>query len=211
MTGYYDAFDDDWQPDGTQPDGTQPDGMLLDGSQPDGTQPDGTQPDGSQPGGSRGDPQCKDKYKYAKKGVSSVLAYHKGTGVGSFWDLTKADQKKIVGSGKIPSQELLSQLHNKLQQLVPINQRRQQKHQLATYLLQHCAAMEDYYRQHCKRQLAMLHLMAALGGSDPQSCKEVAAEVKDFCNKSDPPFEPTDYVLSPVRFLLFLIKNYDEL
>ncbi|KAJ9515343.1 hypothetical protein QJQ45_006596 [Haematococcus lacustris] len=126
MTGYYDAFDDDWQPDGTQPDGTQPDGMLLDGSQPDGTQPDGTQPDGSQPGGSRGDrdhelltivaahtiaselfkrrdnfkpfwdlvqqeciardrsfalspAQCKDKYKYAKKGVSSVLAYHKGT------------------------------------------------------------------------------------------------------------------------------------
>ncbi|KAJ9520269.1 hypothetical protein QJQ45_030268 [Haematococcus lacustris] len=49
--------------------------------------------------------QCKDKYKYAKKGISSVLAYHKGTGVGSFWDLTKADQKKIVGSGKIPSQE----------------------------------------------------------------------------------------------------------
>ncbi|KAJ9526489.1 hypothetical protein QJQ45_009966 [Haematococcus lacustris] len=129
MTGYYDAFDDDWQPDGTQPDGTQPDGMLLDGSQPDGTQPDGTQPDGSQPGGSRGDrdhelltivaahtiaselfkrrdnfkpfwdlvqqeciardssfalspAQCKDKYKYAKKGVSSVLAYHKGTGSG---------------------------------------------------------------------------------------------------------------------------------
>ncbi|KAL6753927.1 hypothetical protein V8C86DRAFT_414868 [Haematococcus lacustris] len=157
MTGYYDAFDDDWQPDGTQPDGTQPDGMLLDGSQPDGTQPDGTQPDGSQPGGSRGDrdhdlltivaahtiaselfkrrdnfkpfwdlvqqeciardssfalspAQCKDKYKYAKKGVSSVLAYHKGTGVGSFWDLTKADQKKIVGSGKIPSQEVTTSL-----------------------------------------------------------------------------------------------------
>ncbi|KAJ9532586.1 hypothetical protein QJQ45_010679 [Haematococcus lacustris] len=55
MTGDYDDFDDDWQPDGTQPDVTQPDGMLLDGSQPDGTQPDGTQPDGSQPGGSRGD------------------------------------------------------------------------------------------------------------------------------------------------------------
>ncbi|GFH15222.1 hypothetical protein HaLaN_11414 [Haematococcus lacustris] len=122
MTGYFNNFDDDWQPDGTQPDGMQPDG-----SQPDGTQPDGTQPDASQPGGSRVDrdralmtnvaahtvasepfkrrdnykpfwdlvqqectsrdssfalspPQCKDKYKYAKKGVSSVIAYHNGKG-----------------------------------------------------------------------------------------------------------------------------------
>ncbi|KAJ9531789.1 hypothetical protein QJQ45_021938 [Haematococcus lacustris] len=73
--------------------------------------------------------------------------------------------------------QLLSQLHNKLQQLVPIDQQEQQKQQLATYLQQHCAAMEDYYRQHCKRQLDMPHLMAALGGSDPQSCKEVAAMV----------------------------------
>ncbi|KAJ9519011.1 hypothetical protein QJQ45_026306 [Haematococcus lacustris] len=38
-----------------------------------------------------------------------------------------------------------------------------------------------------------------------------ARRYDDFCTKSDPPFEPTDYVLSPVRFLLFLIKNYDEL
>ncbi|KAJ9522207.1 hypothetical protein QJQ45_008034 [Haematococcus lacustris] len=126
MTGYYDDFDDDWQPDGTQPDGTQPDGMQPDGSQPDGTQPDGTQPDGTQPDGTQPDgsqpgshhdlltivaahtvasellkkrdnvkpfwdfvqqectardssfalspPQCKDKYKYVKKGVSSVIA-----------------------------------------------------------------------------------------------------------------------------------------
>ncbi|KAJ9517335.1 hypothetical protein QJQ45_016702 [Haematococcus lacustris] len=38
-----------------------------------------------------------------------------------------------------------------------------------------------------------------------------ARRYDDFCNKSDPRLEPTDYVLSPVRFLLFLIKNYDEL
>ncbi|KAJ9514492.1 hypothetical protein QJQ45_016229 [Haematococcus lacustris] len=62
--------------------------------------------------------------------------------------------------------QLLSQLHSKLQQLVPIDQQeQQQQQQLATYLQQHCAAMEDYYRQHCKRQLDMPHLMAALGGS----------------------------------------------
>ncbi|KAJ9518326.1 hypothetical protein QJQ45_010202 [Haematococcus lacustris] len=73
--------------------------------------------------------------------------------------------------------QLLSQLHSKLQQLVPIDRQEQQKQQLATYLQQHCAAMEDYYRQHCKRQLDMPHLMAALGGSDPQSCREVAAKV----------------------------------
>ncbi|KAJ9534322.1 hypothetical protein QJQ45_007012 [Haematococcus lacustris] len=73
--------------------------------------------------------------------------------------------------------QLLSQLHSKLQQLVPADQREHQKQQLATYLQQHCAAMEEYYTQHCKRQLDMPHLMAALGGSDPQSCKEVAAKV----------------------------------
>ncbi|KAL6749566.1 hypothetical protein V8C86DRAFT_2842811, partial [Haematococcus lacustris] len=73
--------------------------------------------------------------------------------------------------------QLLSQLHSKLQHPVPIDQQEQQKQQLATYLQQHCAAMEDYYRQHCKRQLDMPHLMAALGGSDPQSCREVAAKV----------------------------------
>ncbi|KAJ9519073.1 hypothetical protein QJQ45_003551 [Haematococcus lacustris] len=73
--------------------------------------------------------------------------------------------------------QLLSQLHSKLQQLVPADQREHQKQQLATYLQQHCAAMEEYYTQHCKRQLGMPHLMAALGGSDPQSCKEVAAKV----------------------------------
>ncbi|KAL6749568.1 hypothetical protein V8C86DRAFT_2842864 [Haematococcus lacustris] len=61
--------------------------------------------------------------------------------------------------------QLLSQLHSKLQQLVPIDQQEQQKQQLATYLQQHCATMEDYYRQHCKRQLDMPHLMAALGGT----------------------------------------------
>ncbi|KAJ9520417.1 hypothetical protein QJQ45_000177 [Haematococcus lacustris] len=73
--------------------------------------------------------------------------------------------------------QLLSQLHSKLQQLVPVDQREQQKHQLATYLQQHCAAMEEYYGQHCKRQLAMPNLMAALGGSDPEACKEVATKV----------------------------------
>ncbi|KAJ9507792.1 hypothetical protein QJQ45_019301 [Haematococcus lacustris] len=72
---------------------------------------------------------------------------------------------------------LQTQLHSKLQQLVPADQREHQKQQLATYLQQHCAAMEEYYTQHCKRQLDMPHLMAALGGSDPQSCKEVAAKV----------------------------------
>ncbi|KAJ9506798.1 hypothetical protein QJQ45_009498 [Haematococcus lacustris] len=76
--------------------------------------------------------------------------------------------------------KVLSQLHSKLQQLVPIDQQEQQKQQLATYLQQHCAAMEDYYRQHCKRQLDMPHLMAALGGSDPQSCREVAAKVVQY-------------------------------
>ncbi|KAJ9526807.1 hypothetical protein QJQ45_017455 [Haematococcus lacustris] len=121
------------QPDGTQPDGTQPDGTQPGGSRGDRDHDlltivaahtvaselfkrrDNFKPfwdlvqqeciarDSSF---ALSPPQCKDKYKYAKKGVSSVLAYHKGTGVGSFWDLTKADQKKIVGSGKIPSQEL---------------------------------------------------------------------------------------------------------
>ncbi|KAL6754289.1 hypothetical protein V8C86DRAFT_2706978, partial [Haematococcus lacustris] len=38
-------------------------------------------------------------------------------------------------------------------------------------------AMEEYYGQHCKRQLAMPNLMAALGGSDLVACKEVAAKV----------------------------------
>ncbi|KAJ9507536.1 hypothetical protein QJQ45_019077, partial [Haematococcus lacustris] len=43
--------------------------------------------------------------------------------------------------------QLLSQLHSKLQQLVPADQREHQKQQLATYLQQHCAAMEEYYTQ----------------------------------------------------------------
>ncbi|KAJ9528619.1 hypothetical protein QJQ45_020402 [Haematococcus lacustris] len=46
--------------------------------------------------------QCQEKYKYAKKGVSSVIAYHKGTVV----LLIRCEQKKIVGSGKKPSKEL---------------------------------------------------------------------------------------------------------
>ncbi|KAJ9509771.1 hypothetical protein QJQ45_011629 [Haematococcus lacustris] len=90
MTGYYDAFDDDWQPDGTQPDGTQPDGMLLDGSQPDGTQPDGTQPDGSQPGGSRGDRDHELLTIVAAHTIASEL-FKRRDNFKPFWDLVQQE------------------------------------------------------------------------------------------------------------------------
>ncbi|KAJ9527811.1 hypothetical protein QJQ45_000373 [Haematococcus lacustris] len=112
--------------------------------------------------------------------MPELLWASKDDGLGMRFQLYRHIQQALQGPAAAMGQQRaagLSQLHSKLQQLVPADQREHQKQQLATYLQQHCAAMEEYYTQHCKRQLDMPHLMAALGGSDPQSCKEVAAKV----------------------------------
>ncbi|KAJ9519809.1 hypothetical protein QJQ45_013491 [Haematococcus lacustris] len=84
---------------------------------------------------------------------------------------------------------LLACLHSQLQHLVPADQREQQKQQLATYLQMHCGAMWTYYLHHVQAQMALPHLFAALGSSDPATRMEVAIDVVYHAELRLPPPE----------------------
>ncbi|KAJ9514214.1 hypothetical protein QJQ45_012177 [Haematococcus lacustris] len=68
-------------------------------------------------------------------------------------------------------------------------QREQQRQQLATYLQMHCGAMLTYYLHHVQAQMALPHLFAALGSSDPATRMEVAVDVVYHAELRLPPPE----------------------
>ncbi|KAJ9526698.1 hypothetical protein QJQ45_017549, partial [Haematococcus lacustris] len=92
------------------------------------------------------------------------------------FELYRHTQDVLARLGTWDTLPLLAGLHSQLQHLVPADQRKQQKQQLATYLQEHCGAMWTY-QHHVQAQMALPHLFAALGSSDQATRMEVTIDV----------------------------------
>ncbi|KAJ9513923.1 hypothetical protein QJQ45_021057 [Haematococcus lacustris] len=120
--------------------------------------------------------------------VPELMWASKDDGLHAF-ELYRHTQDVLARLGTWDTLPLLAGLHSQLQHLVPVDQREQQKQQLATYLQEHCAAMWTYYQHHVQAQMALPHLFAALGSSDQATRMEVAIDVVYHAELRLPPPE----------------------
>ncbi|KAJ9523219.1 hypothetical protein QJQ45_024007, partial [Haematococcus lacustris] len=120
--------------------------------------------------------------------VPELMWASKDDGLHAF-ELYRHTQDVLARLGTWDTLPLLAGLHSQLQHLVPVDQREQQKQQLATYLQEHCGAMWTYYQHHVQAQMALPHLFAALGSSDQATRMEVAIDVVYHAELRLPPPE----------------------